>query len=133
MKNKKEISTDKLPTQAEVDTFEMLDKLLDSVYTEMKQFSNKKPDELLNKFKVKSINRILEPIKGVMRNEPTASFLDLLDEDAIPSNSDAILIISQFQASMKQFKSSYFGRADNVTSARWFTKENPGSHYKYSL
>lgn len=129
MKNKKEISTEKLPTQAEIDTFEMLDKLLDSSYIEMKQFSNKKPDELLNKFKVKSLNRILEPIKSVMRNEPTASFLDLLDEDTIPSNSDAILIISQFQAAMKQFKSSYHGRNEKFSQPRWFTKENPGSHY----
>lgn len=129
MKNKNEVSLVKLPTQAEIDTFEMLDKLLDSSYIEMKQFSNKKPDELLNKFKVKSLNRILEPIKSVMRNEPTATFLDLLDEDTIPSNSDAILIISQFQAAMKQFKSIYFGRDEMLSNPRWFTKEKPGSHY----
>lgn len=129
MKNKNEVSVEKLPTQAEIDTFEMLDKLLDSSYIEMKQFSNKKPDELLNKFKVKSLNRILEPIKSVMRNEPTAAFLDLLDEDTIPSNSDAILIISQFQASMKQFRSMYYGRNEMHSNARWFTKEKPGSHF----
>lgn len=129
MKNKKEIAAENLPTQAEISTFEMLDKLLDSSYIEMKQFSNKKPDELLNKFKVKSLNRILEPIKSVMRNEPTALFLDLLDEDTIPSNSDAILIISQFQAAMKQFKSSYHGQNEKFSRSRWFTKENPGSHY----
>ena len=129
MKNKKDILIDKLPTQAEINTFEMLDKLLESSYIEMKQFSNKKPDELLNKFKVKSLNRILEPIKNVMRNEPTATFLDLLDEDTIPSNSDAILIISQFQAAMKQFKSVYYGRNEMHGNPRWFTQENPGSHY----
>ena len=37
MKNKKEVSIEKLPTQAEIDTFEMLDKILDSSYIEMKQ------------------------------------------------------------------------------------------------
>jgi len=130
MRKKKEIIVEKLPTEAEIDTFEMLEKLLNSSYLEMKQFSNKKPDELLNKFKVKSINRILEPIKLVMRNEPTAAFLDLLDEDEIPSNSDAILIIAQFQAAMRQFKATYFGSTEQFSSARWFTKENPGIHYK---
>jgi len=125
---KKEINTS-LPTDAEIATYEMLAKLLDSSFLELKEFSKKKPDELLNKFKVTSLNRILSPIKEVMRNEPTALFLDLLDEDTIPSYSDAVLIIAQFQAAMKQFKSVYNGPTERHGHSRWFTKENPGKHF----
>lgn len=127
---KKKDDQKNLPTEAEIATYEMLAKLLESSFIELKEFSKKKPDELLNKFKVTSLNRILSPIKEIMRNEPTASFLDLLDEDTIPSYSDAVLIIAQFQAAMKQFKSVYFGRTSNLSEARWFTRENPGTHYK---
>ena len=118
-----------LPTEAEIVKYEMLEKLLASSFIEMKEFSKKKPDELLNKFKVTSLNRILGPIKELLKNEPTISFLDLLDEDTIPSYSDSILIIAQFQSAMYQFKTNYNGKTAQYGSPRWFTKENPGTHY----
>ncbi|MDR0438268.1 MAG: hypothetical protein LBH22_08225 [Bacteroidales bacterium] len=119
---KKEINQN-LPTQADVSKFEMLEKLLVSIYDEMKEFSKKKPDEILNKFKVKNINRVLEQIKEILKREPTNEFLDLLDEESLPSNSDCILIIGQFNASMKQFRSKYHGWTG--IDYTWSTKENP--------
>lgn len=118
------------PTEAEVLQYRMLNKLLASSFSELKEFSKKKPDELLNSFKVKSLNRILSPIKEIMKHEPTSEFLDLLDEDTIPSYSDAVLIIAQFNAAMKQFEALYYGREDQYDVDRWFTKENPGKHYR---
>lgn len=124
---KKEAKQVNNPTEAETVKYEMLEKLLNSSFVEMKEFSKKKPDELLNKFKVTSLNRILGPIKELLTNEPTASFLDLLDEDTIPSYSDSILIIAQFQSAMAQYKSTYYGYEDH--KHRWFTKENPKREY----
>ena len=112
-----------LPSEADVSNYEMLEKLLASIYEEMKEFSKKKPDEPLNKFKIKHVNRVLEQIKEIMKNEPTNEFLDLLDEDSLPSNSDSILIIGQFTASMKQFRSKYHGWTG--IDYKWSTKENP--------
>ena len=119
----KKITNQNLPSEADVSKYEMLEKLLASIYEEMKEFSKKKPDEPLNKFKVKNVNRVLEQIKEIMKNEPTNEFLDLLDEDSLPSNSDSILIIGQFNASMKQFRSKYYGWTGFSTV--WSTKENP--------
>lgn len=115
-----------LPTKTEVSAFEMLEKLLESIYAEMKEFSKKKPDEMLNKFKVKNINRVLSQIKEIMKREPTDEFLDLLDEESLPSNSDSILIIGQFNAAMVQFRSKYFRKyMSGVGSDLWSTKEDP--------
>jgi hypothetical protein len=112
-----------LPTETQVEEFRMLDQLLDSIYFEMKEFSKKKPDEPLNKFKVKNVNRVLEPIKNILILEPTNMFLDIMDEDSLPTNSDAILVIGQFKASMMRFQKKYKG------SYNWETKENPtGAH-----
>ncbi|WP_129659336.1 hypothetical protein [Bacteroides fragilis] len=118
------------PTESEVVKYLMLEKLLASSFAELKEFSKKKPDELLNTFKVRSLNRILNPIKEIMKNEPTSEFLELLDEDTIPSYSDAVLIIAQFNAAMLQFKSTYYGREEQYGDDRWFTKENPGEDYR---
>jgi hypothetical protein len=110
---------DRLPTEAQVESFRMLDELLDSIYLEMKEFSKKKPDEPLNKFKVKNVNRVLEQVKEILKNEPTNMFLDILDDESLPTNSDAILVIGQFKASMDRFRKEYTGKY------RWKTVENP--------
>jgi hypothetical protein len=116
-------SVQKLPSVANVNKFLMLEKLLNSIYEEMKEFSKKKPDEPLNNFKVKNINRVLGQIKDILKGEPTDEFLDLLDEDSLPSNSDCILIIGQFNAAMGQFRSKYYVRTGMTN--KWSTMENP--------
>lgn len=118
-----------LPTEAQIIEFEMLQKLLNSTFTEMKEFSKKKPDDKINKFKIFNINKILIPIKKLLANEPTVAFLELLDEDSVPSYSDAVLIIAQYISSMNQFHSIYHGW--DGMNHRWFTTENPGKDSKW--
>jgi hypothetical protein len=98
----------------------MLNELTESIYTEMKEFSKKKPDDALNSFKVKNVNRVLTLIKEFLKDEPTISFLDLLDDETLPSYSDAILIIGQFKAAMDNYRSKYKNKF-----MRWRTVENP--------
>ena len=109
-----------LPTDAQVVKFQMLNELADSIYIEMKEFSKKKPDDALNAFKVKNVNRVLTQLKDFLKEEPTVSFLDLLDEQTLPSNSDAILIIGQFKAAMDNYRKKY-----TTNYQRWKTAENP--------
>lgn len=94
-------------SEEQVEKFKMLSELLSSIYLEMKEFSKKKPDEPLNAFKVNNINRVLTQLKDLLADEPTIGFLDLLDNESLPTNSDAILIIGQFEASMRRFKNKY--------------------------
>ncbi len=106
-------------TDSEVDNYLMLSELLNSIYLEMKELSKKKPDEPLNKFKVSKINLILFDLTKHLTNEPTAKYLEVLDNESLPTNSDAILIIGQFKAAMKRYK-------DKNTNpyGKWFTVEN---------
>ena len=97
-----------LPSSEEVKKFEMLYPLINSDLSEIRELSKKKQDEPSNKFKVKTINKKLEIVKGILKNEPTYDFLELLDEDTFPSNSDAVLMISQFIKAMEQFRKRFY-------------------------
>jgi len=112
-----------LPTNEQIEQFKMLTELLQSIYNEMKEFSKKKPDEPLNKFKVKSVNRVLTRVKDILKEEPTVDFLDILDDETLPTNSDAILIIGQFQASMDRFKKKYHYQEKHTYEWKWRTIE----------
>jgi len=82
-------------TQEAVTQYELLCPLLSGIYGELQELSKKKPDTPLNNFKVKSINRVLEPIKELLKEENMYPFLDVLDMDDMPTNSDVVLILSQ--------------------------------------
>jgi len=97
-----------LPSSDEVKKFEMLFPMLDSDVAEIRELSKKKQDEPLNPFKVKIINKKLGQIKELLKNEPSSEYLELLDEDTLPTNSDAVLMITQFINAMGQFKRKYY-------------------------
>lgn len=97
-----------LPNSDKIRKFEMLFPMVNSDLNEIRELSKKKQDEPLNKFKVSTINKKLKQVKEVLDDEPTSEFLELLDDETLPSNSDAVLMISQFIQAMEQFKTKYY-------------------------
>lgn len=112
-----------LPNEEDVANFDMLYPMLISALEEMREFSKKKQDGVLNPLKVKVINRLLSQIKEVLNTDPSTEYLDLLHDELLPQNSDAVLILGQFKAAMHQFKEKYYGYYNGTK--RWITVENP--------
>lgn len=121
----KKRSTKNLTTEAQVEQYNLLSPMLNVIFGEIKELSKKKQDEVLNKLKVGMINRILEQIKQLLSGEPTTQFLELLDDEILPTNSDAVLVLAKFKAAMAHFKNTYHRRDRSILSDRWFTTENP--------
>jgi len=105
----KDIDSTVETTQEKADKHDMLYPMLLSVFNEIKELSKKKQDGALNEMKVKMANRILSKVKALLADDPTNEFLDLLDDEKLPTNSDAVLIIAQFKAAMDQFKDKHYG------------------------
>lgn len=112
-------------TDEKAKTYEIVSHMLDGVYKEVKELSKKKQDNVLNKLKVTMVNRILGQIKELLEDEPTIQFMDLLDDETLPTNSDTVLILTQFRAAMDHYKKRYCRYDDKILETRWFTKENP--------
>jgi hypothetical protein len=79
------------------------------------ELSKKKHDGVLNKRKVQIVNRLLRDVFTILDGETTRGYLDLLEEDDLPQNSDVVLILGQAVAAMEAFKNKYH---------RWL----PGAH-----
>ena len=103
-------------TDEQVKLFLTISPLLKSAFDEVKELSKKKQDEELNLKKVKVINRLLEKAKEILKDEPTIDYLELLDEDDLPSNSDAVLIMSQFISAMDKFHSDHYHYENSMLS-----------------
>ena len=114
-----------LPTNQIVEKFEILSPMLDAIFIEIQNLSKKKQNDPLNELKVNMINKILEEFKEILGNEPTIQFLDLLDDQTLPSNSDCVLILAKYRSALSQFKSKYYYRDLYSSDFRWHTKEDP--------
>lgn len=63
---------------------------------EFKALSSKKPNDVLNKFKVKYVNQTLADANEVLReNKPYKDFEKFNDEE-LPTNSDVLMILSLY-------------------------------------
>lgn len=82
--------------------------LLSSMYREFQELSKKKPEAAVSKAKIAIVNRLLEKMRIVLKDEATIEFLDILVEDYIPQVSDVTLILSQYVASMEAFKRHHY-------------------------
>ena len=114
--------TRKLPSPDRVRQFELVESMLDSLYREMKELSKKSPDGTLNSLKVKMINRVMADLKTVLGSEPSVGYLDLLEDEKLPSNSDVVLILSQYDAAVTRFREKYTGDLDDPLG--WTTSED---------
>lgn len=107
------------PTQNQIDEYSLLNPLFDSLLREIKELSKKKPDEKLNVFKGKTINKILARAKALLINEPTNEFLEIIDIDTLPSNSDVVFIMVQFEAALEKFYNKHTTGKNWSSSREW--------------
>jgi hypothetical protein len=97
------------PTDEQAATYDRLAPMLEAARREMTELSKKKPDGIVNTLKIKMLNRLLSELTKVIENDPSYAFVDMLDEETLPQNSDAVLVLSQWQAALEQYRNHHYG------------------------
>jgi len=118
------------PTEDEAATFDRLVPLLVAAHREMSELSRKKQDGIVNALKIRNINRLLVELQKLLAADPSRDFVELLDEESLPENSDVVLLLSQWQAALTQYKERHHGIDAVMNQRRWFTVENPAPDRK---
>ncbi|MEA1946174.1 MAG: hypothetical protein U9N83_02590 [Thermodesulfobacteriota bacterium] len=122
-------------TEKNIEDYKLLKEMLHSQKKEFDLLAKKKADGQLNTMKIKMVNRVLEPLKELFKNEESYKFLDTLNEDELPTNSDVVLIFSQYETAINEFKNKYYQKDEYLSSEwetkwRWMTKEFPPNYYE---
>lgn len=127
--------TDWLPSEKDIGDYKLHIDLLRSQRKEFDLLSKKKADGQLNKTKIKMINRVLEPLRELFSHEESHAFLDIINEDDIPTYSDVVLVISQYETAIVKFKNRYYLKDYNLLdernrpTERWMTQEEPHDYW----
>ncbi|WP_277560373.1 hypothetical protein [Acinetobacter beijerinckii] len=104
----------------QIESFEKLHNQLFGMYEEISLLSKKNPNDAINKFKLKYINKLLIDSNFFLHGEykPFEDF-DNFEEDDIPQNGDVVFIISQYLKCFDNYKSNYVIQRQGTN---WFWK-----------
>jgi formiminotetrahydrofolate cyclodeaminase len=104
-------------TDEEIREYELLNAHLTTLMETVTELSKKKQDEVMNAFKVTNINRVLKRVLELIGDDPSDAFIEILDESSLPTNSDAMLTLKQFQTALKDFRRIRLVK--DVTDWKW--------------
>lgn len=101
---------------ADREQFDLLSGLLTRLASEIADLSKKQPDGLVNAFKVRQINKVIQPLKEIMKDEPSAVFLNLVTEPDPEARtdksrntySDTAFILSQYREACGKYRSEHY-------------------------
>ncbi len=101
--------------KSSVGIFEKLSGQLLGIYEEISLLSKKNPNDAVNKFKLKFINKLLLQSNEFLTDtyRPFEDF-ESFDEDDIPQNSDVVFILSQYLQCFEKL------RSDNIIQSNVF-------------
>ena len=105
--------------EANVEEFKTLLPLIEAVHDDFKELTRKNQNVPLSPTKIQMVNRLLARVKELLREEPSGAFLDLLNEDVIPQNSDALLILGQHKAALHRYRERWAQYSDISQSWVW--------------
>ena len=105
----------------EVERYEELLSKLMSIRNDIAALSSKKPGEQLNKFKIKYVNDVLKKINDLISPDKPYDDFEVFDEVALPTNSDALMIINLYINGMHRFKTH--NSLDQSIDIDWSQKE----------
>lgn len=94
----------------DIDRFEGLQAQLKGLYDEIQALAKKSPNDALNKFKLGLIKIVIADADEFLSDlRHPLKYFQGFEEEVIPSNSDVLLVLSQYLNWMEKI------RADNVT------------------
>ncbi len=93
-----------MKSEAEVQEFDRLERQLHSMLTEMSELSKKKANDGLNTFKLKLVNVLLEGVNRFLGEQRPFKEFETFDEKDLPTNSDVVVMLSQYAAAVFQFR-----------------------------
>ena len=71
---------------------------------EISELSKKRPNDGLNKFKLKLVNVLLQGSNKFLGDQRPFADFEAFDENDIPTNSDVVVMLSQYAAAVYQFR-----------------------------
>ena len=104
----------------DVERYDELNSKLISLKGDIALLSAKKPNETVNEFKLKVINKVLAQINELVGEFKPEDDFEAFDLDVLPTNSDVLMMLNLYMNGMSRFKDA--NSVENSKMDDWDTK-----------
>ena len=104
----------------DVERYDELNSKLISLKGDIALLSAKKPNDTVNEFKLKLINKMLAQINDLIKEFKPENDFEAFDLDVLPTNSDVLMILNLYSNGMRRFKDA--NSIENSKMDEWNTK-----------
>ena len=104
----------------DVERYDELNSKLISLKGDIALLSAKKPNETVNEFKLKLINKMLVQINDLIKEFKPENDFEAFDLDVLPTNSDVLMMLNLYSNGMSRFKDA--NSIENSKMDEWNTK-----------
>ncbi len=108
-------------TDEKVATYKSSHEIFVGLIREVRELSRKKPEATMSAGKVKIVNRVLSDLLTFLKDGPEGKYLEVLDSQALPQVSDAVLTMVQFETAIDKFRNRHLRTVHGKTY--WITEE----------
>ena len=109
-------------TNPAIEIYESSTPIFAGILRELRELSRKKPDATMSTGKVRIVNRVLNDVLVILKDESVGKYLEILEDQSLPQVSDAVLVMVQFESALAFFYQRY-NRRDNFGGRYWNTEE----------
>lgn len=111
-----------MDSKEDISEFEKLEQQLHSFLSEISELSKKKPNDPLNKFKLKFINVTLSKLNSILKDDRPFPDFEQFDIDDLPTNSDVLVILSQYEVAKYRLRTAHTEKAKNDYNWYWVVR-----------
>lgn len=101
----------------QVADFESIQGQLDGLYGEMVKLAAKRPNDALNKFKLKIVSALLDRAAKLFGSSQILGGFDGFSDEDLPTNSDVVLVLSQYRSHLEKVRADHI-QYDGL--GRWY-------------
>ncbi|MEX4008256.1 hypothetical protein [Neoaquamicrobium sediminum] len=108
-----------MKSEEDIYSLEKLIGQLKGLHAEISQLAKKSPNDGLNVFKLKLVNKVIASANDILEGDykPFDDF-EQFDADDVPTNSDVTMILTQYMDQTERFRSDHVGWS--TSSYRWY-------------
>ena len=91
-------------TKEDIELYKKVFTQISGLYKEIGLLSKKNPNDAVNAFKIRFINKNLEDANYLLKEDKPYQDFDFFGEDTFPTTSDVVMMLDQYISSLKRLK-----------------------------
>lgn len=91
-------------TKEDIELYQKVFSQINGLYKEIGLLSKKNPNDVVNDFKIRFINKNLKDANSLLGEDKPYTDFDFFEDDSVPTTSDVVMMLEQYISALRRLK-----------------------------